>query len=138
MCKKPWKVHVNITVSPVTLTDVHDHLYGYGGFPPLVDVKMGLLGMHPKPNCKGDTVLNRSWDGKLSQPWFLYVCNSHLEADNLNYRPLISEVFLNTRGLSQLTTLLCSIIMSSVYDNIHQNCNILQYCLIFIGTNFVT
>ena len=56
--KKTWKVHVNIIVSPVTLTDVHDHLYGYGGFPPLVDVKIGLLGMHPKPNCKGDTVLN--------------------------------------------------------------------------------
>ena len=44
---KPWKVHsVNIIVPPVTLTDVHDHLYRYGGFPPLVDVRLGLPGIH--------------------------------------------------------------------------------------------
>ena len=30
--QKPWKVHVNIIVLPVTLnTDVHGHLYRYGG-----------------------------------------------------------------------------------------------------------
>ena len=40
--QKPWKVHVNIIVSPVALTDVHDHLYRYSGFLSLVDVKMGL------------------------------------------------------------------------------------------------
>ena len=44
--QKPRKVHVSIIVSPITFTDVHDHLYRYGGFPPLVDVKMGLPGMH--------------------------------------------------------------------------------------------
>ena len=51
--QKPWKVHVNIIVLPVTLTDVHDHLYRYGGFPPLVDVKIGLLGIHPKAQLQG-------------------------------------------------------------------------------------
>ena len=51
--QKPWKVHINIIVSPVTLTDVHDHLYWYGGFPPLVDVKMGLPGIHPITQLQG-------------------------------------------------------------------------------------
>ena len=53
--QKPWKVHVNIIVLPVTLynTDVHEHLYRYGGFPPLVDAKMGLLGIHPKTQLQG-------------------------------------------------------------------------------------
>ena len=51
--QKPWKVHVNIIVLPVTLTDVHDHLYRYGGFPPLVDVKIGLLEIHPKAQLQG-------------------------------------------------------------------------------------
>ena len=48
--QKPWKV-----LSPVTLynTDVHEHLYRYGGFPPLVDAKMGLLGIHPKTQLQG-------------------------------------------------------------------------------------
>ena len=50
---KPGKVHENIIVSPVTLTDVHDHLYQYGGFLPLVDVKMGLPGMHPITQLQG-------------------------------------------------------------------------------------
>ena len=31
--QKPWKVHVNIIVSPVIFTDFHDHLYRYGSFP---------------------------------------------------------------------------------------------------------
>ena len=53
--QKPWKVYVNIIVSPVTLTDVHDHLYRYGGFVPLVDVKMGLPGMHPITQLQGST-----------------------------------------------------------------------------------
>ena len=53
--QKPWKVHVNIIVLPVTLynTVVHEHLYRYGGFPPLVDAKMGLLGIHPKTQLQG-------------------------------------------------------------------------------------
>ena len=53
--QKPWKVHVNIILLPVTLynTDVHEHLYQYGCFPPLVDAKMGLLGIHPKSQLQG-------------------------------------------------------------------------------------
>ena len=131
--QKPWKVHVNIIDLPVTLTDVHDHLYRYGGFPPLMDVKKGLLRTHPKAQLQGrySTKYIPGW-----QPWFFYVGNSHFGEDNLNYHPLIAEVFLATQGLTQMTTLLCSIIMSSVHDNTHQNCNILQCCL--IGTYCVT
>ena len=52
--QKPWKVHVNIIVLPVTLnTDVHGHLYRYGGLPPLLDANMGLLGIHPKTQLQG-------------------------------------------------------------------------------------
>ena len=49
--QQPCKVHVNISVLPVTLynADVHEHLCRYSGFPRLVDAKMGLLGIHPKP-----------------------------------------------------------------------------------------
>ena len=54
--QKPWKVYVNIIVlyelSPFN-TDVHDHLYRYGGFPPLVDAEIGLLGIHPKTQLQG-------------------------------------------------------------------------------------
>ena len=53
--QNPWKVHVNIIVLPVTLynTDVHEHLYRYGSFPPLVGAKMGLLVIHPKTQLQG-------------------------------------------------------------------------------------
>ena len=53
--QKPWKVHVNIIVLPVTLynTDVDEHLYRYGSFPPLVDCKMGLLVIYPKTQLQG-------------------------------------------------------------------------------------
>ena len=51
--QKPWKVHVNIIVSHVTLTTVYDHLHRYGDFPPMVDVKMGLPGIHPITQLQG-------------------------------------------------------------------------------------
>ena len=64
--QKPWKVHVNIILLPVTLynTDVHEHLYRYGGFPHWWMPKWGYWEYTLKPNCKGDTVPNRSRDGK--------------------------------------------------------------------------
>ena len=47
------RIEPRIIVFAVTLTDVHEHLYRYGGFPPSVDVKMGLLGIHPKAQLQG-------------------------------------------------------------------------------------
>ena len=85
--QKPWKVHVNIIVLPVTLTDVHDHLYRYGGFPPLVDAKLGYWEYTLKPNCKGDTETNRSRDGKSTMV-SLCICNSHFEEDKSKLSPL--------------------------------------------------
>ena len=100
---------------------------------PIGGCQNGATGNAPN-NPIGETVRNRSQ--MANQPWFLYVCNNHFEEDNLNHHPLITEVFSVTQGLTQLTTLLYSIIMSSVHDNKHQNCNISQYCL--IGTYGVT
>ena len=115
--QKPWKVHVNIIVSPVTLTDVHDHLYWYGGLSPIGGCQNGATGNTPN-NPIAREIQFEIDPGVANHPWFLYVCNSHFEEDNLNHHPLINEVFPATQGLTQLTTLLCSIIMSSVHDNI--------------------
>ena len=105
--QKPWKV--NIIVSPATLRDLSPHVshketapyvynnlysFGEGGggweillqrcFPPLVGVKMGLLGMHPITHLQGGggrgTIQYKIDPRMADQPWLLFVCNSHFEA----------------------------------------------------------
>ena len=57
--QKPWKVHVNIIVLPVMATCIGMVVYPHCWAP-----KWGYWEYTLKPNCKGDTVPNRSWDGK--------------------------------------------------------------------------
>ena len=90
--QKPRKVHVNIIVSPVTLTDVHDHLYQYGGLSPIGGFQNGATG-NTLNNPIVQEIRYEIDPGMANVPWFLYVCNSHFEEDNLNHHPLIMKCF---------------------------------------------
>ena len=103
-------------------------------FPPIGGCQNGAAGHAPnnsltreiqyETGAYGLLVRNRSQDGR-STTVALYVCNSHFEADNLNHQPSITEVFPATQGLTQLTTLLCSICHLTIY--IRNFANIMCY-----------
>jgi len=65
--------------------------------------------MRSVTHLQGRYEINRG----LAEPWLLYVCNSHYEVNKQNHNSSNAEVFPETRGLTHLSTLCCSICCQS-------------------------